>query len=85
MVHEREEELLKKEMTNDRVKELIHIIRTYETKLLELMGDKDFWEFNLELAKECFKADIDSMDDGEFKQFCLDIFKKIVGEEKWED
>ena len=54
------------------------IIREYENKLKELMSEKEFAKFAKEVAKKSFKADVDSMEDGEFKNFVLDNFNKIT-------
>ena len=50
----------------------------YEAKLKELMTAKDFGEWTTQIAKEAFKADIDRMPDGAFKDFCNDHFEEIT-------
>lgn len=42
-----------------------------ENKLKELMTAKDFEEWSAEEAKKMFKRQIESMDDSEYKTFCL--------------
>lgn len=43
----------------------------YESKLKELMTAKDFEKWSAEEAKKMFKRKIESMEDSEYKTFCL--------------
>ena len=57
------------------------IIRRYDEKLKELMPEKDYLEWSVAVAKESFFMECTKLPDGEFKEFVLDNFKKIVGDE----
>lgn len=50
-----------------------------EAKLKELMTAKDFEEWGTQEAKRMFKNHIDSSEDGEYKDFCLEYFDEITG------
>ena len=55
------------------------ILKRYEDKLKELMSSEEFNRFSTEIAKELFKADIDSMAQSDFKDFCVQNFDRITG------
>lgn len=50
----------------------------YEEKLKELMTQVEFKTFSVEVAKKVFRAEIEGMKDGDFKDFCIDNFDKIT-------
>ena len=50
----------------------------YEEKLKELMTQVEFKTFSTEVAKKVFRAEIEGMKDGDFKDFCIDNFDKIT-------
>lgn len=52
----------------------------YEEKLKELMTQVEFKTFSVEVAKKVFRAEIEGMKDGDFKDFCIDNFDKITGD-----
>lgn len=56
------------------------ICNEYEKKLIELMGMKEFTKFSEKIAKTLLLADIQSMPDGEFKEFCIKNFSKVTNE-----
>lgn len=54
------------------------VFKRLETKLLELMGETEFIAFIKKACDEAFRVEIESMDDCDFKQFCLENFDKII-------
>lgn len=52
----------------------------YEEKLKELMTQVEFKTFSVEVAKKVFRAEIEGMKDGDFKDFCIDNFDNITGD-----
>lgn len=61
--------------------QLNFITKEYEKKLSELMPEEEPWAYVGEVARRAFRVEIDGMADGEFKQFVLANYNKIVGEE----
>ena len=57
---------------------MLYIIGAMEEKLMELLGEKGYGEFAVEVARKAFINDIERMDDGEFKQFVLDGLNEIT-------
>ncbi len=55
----------------------IYVLKEYEKKLSELMGDK-YFEFARNVAKAGFKAEIENMSECDFKNFVLDNFNDIT-------
>lgn len=60
-------------------KAMMHVIRQYENKLREILSPEDFGDFVVKCARESFKIEIEEMEAGEFRDFCLDNFDGIVG------
>ena len=52
----------------------------YEEKLKELMTQVEVKTFSVEVAKKVFRAEIEGMKDGDFKDFCIDNFDNITGD-----
>ena len=57
-------------------------MRKMENKLTELMGKEDYGKWSREVAVEAFRRDVEKWPDGEFKQFCLDNFEIITGDDE---
>ena len=57
------------------------IIKRYDEKLKELMSEEDYVAWSMSIAKETFFMECTNLPDGDFKDFMLDNFKKIVGDE----
>ena len=51
-----------------------------ESKLKEIMTAKDFEEWSSETAREMFKAEVESMPEGEFKDFCKEHFGYVTSD-----
>jgi len=51
-----------------------------DEKLRELMTKEEYTEFSRQIAKESFRIELESMADGDFKDFCLENFDTITGE-----
>nr|DAU46140.1 MAG TPA: Helicase loader [Caudoviricetes sp.] len=64
--------------TNEQVKNLLKCSKAYEKKLIELMGEKAFKQFSIELAKDMFYDSIRNIEDSHFRNFCLDQFDNIT-------
>lgn len=56
------------------------ICKEYEKKLIEVMGQKEFMKFSGKIAKTLFLADIQTMPDGDFKDFCIKNFSTVTKE-----
>lgn len=61
-------------------KAMMHMMKRMEDKLRELMGEEEFHKFSVELAKEAFRKEIDSMEDSEFKRFVTANFGAITAD-----
>lgn len=48
------------------------LMMEYEKKLMEIMGEEEYLKWSTEVAQKMFKAEVEAMEDGDFKQFCLD-------------
>lgn len=57
---------------------LLMFINKMEAKMIELMGIEEYNKFATEAAKECFREEINAMEDGHFKDFCLANFDVIT-------
>lgn len=60
-------------------KALLTMMRLMEAKLRELMSAEDYSAFSVEVAKKGFLAEMEDMEDGEFKDFVMENFDRIVG------
>lgn len=54
------------------------VMKKMEEKLIELMGHEAYAEFSTKIAKEGFRAEIEGMAEGEFKDFCIENFDDIT-------
>ncbi len=54
------------------------VMQRMEMKLRELLGDDEYMKFSKEVALDCFKLDVESMPDGDFKTFCLENMEEIT-------
>lgn len=59
-------------------KATLHMISKMEAKLRELMGEKAYAEFAVQIAKESFLIDVTTMKDGDFKDFVMENFDEIT-------
>lgn len=57
------------------------MLKMYDEKLQSLMTKEGYMEFVKQVAKETFAAEINDLEDGDLKQFCLDNFDIITGGE----
>ena len=57
---------------------LIYILRTYEKKLYELMGENEYSAFIVQTARDAFRMEIERMEDGKLKEFILLYFDEIT-------
>ena len=58
------------------------VCQIQERKLKELMNANTYDEWETELAKELFFNHVTNLPDSDFKDFVLDHFKEIVGDEE---
>lgn len=66
----------------DNEKILMYVIKRHEEKLKQYMSEQEFVEFSTEVAKEMFNLRIQFLPESDFKDFCLENFDKIVGDEE---
>lgn len=66
-------------MNKQYVKDLKKCCQAYEKKLIQLMGEKAFYSFSMDIAYDLFSEEVHDMENTEFRQFCIDNFKKITG------
>ena len=59
-------------------KYLTFVLKQYENKLKEYMTDEEYFEFATEVSREGFKMEVESLEEGEFKNLILENFNKIV-------
>lgn len=58
------------------------VCQRQESKLKELMTASAYEEWETALAKELFFNQVTNLPDGDFKEFVLDHFKEIVGDDE---
>ena len=56
---------------------IMYVVKEYEKKLKELMGES-FTEFSREVCKQGFRKEMEQMAESEFKDFILDNFDDIT-------
>lgn len=56
----------------------MYAMKKMEEKLIELMGQEAYAEFSTEIARKGFRAEIEEMAEGEFKNFCIEYFDDIT-------
>lgn len=56
-----------------------YLIKRLDEKLKEYMTAEEHAAFSIEIAKEAFRIDVESMEDGDFKEFALANFDRITG------
>lgn len=61
---------------------ILYIMRRMEAKLQDLMSEEEYMDFNKEIAMEAFRMEIEDMADSEFKDFVLEHFDEITGEDE---
>lgn len=66
-------------LSNEEIDQILKTCKAYEKKLIELMGEDEFFKFSTQIAKELFADSIMGMADSDFKEFCLDNFDAITG------
>ena len=59
----------------------VYMIGKCEEKLRELMGAEEYSKFAAEIARGAFKAEIDSMAAGDFKDFVQSHFDELTGDD----
>ena len=62
-----------------REEQLIFIGMEYEKKLKKLMGEEEFEKFSIDVARRGFLKEIVGMEDGDYKDFCIKNFARVVG------
>lgn len=62
-------------------KAYLQVIKRLEDKLREYMTDQEYMGFSTKIAKEVFAIELNYMTEGDFKDFCIDNFEQIIGEE----
>ena len=55
-----------------------YMLKKMEEKLIELMGQEAYAEFSVQIAREGFRKEVEGMEDGDFKNFVIENFDKIV-------
>ena len=55
-----------------------YMLKKMEEKLIELMGQEAYIEFSVQIAREGFRKEVEGMEDGDFKNFVIENFDKIV-------
>lgn len=63
-------------------KVMLYVMRRMEAKLQDLMTEEEYLEFSKEVAKEAFQMETEDMADSEFKDFVLEHFDEITGEDE---
>ena len=62
--------------------QLLKLCKKYEEKLKKLMKPVDYRKFINDCAIEMFKDEINSIEDGDFKNFVLEHFEEITNPEE---
>ena len=56
----------------------LYVMKKMESKLIELMGQKEYAAFAIEIAREGFREEVNGMADSEFKDFIEENFDEIT-------
>lgn len=64
------------------LRDLTRWLKVFEDKLKEEMGDAVYNRWSVQAAKDMFRAEVESMEDEEFKQHVFENWDEIT---KWED
>lgn len=56
----------------------IYVMKQMEAKLIELMGEEAYSAFSKKIATEGFRKEVNSMEDGDFKNFVIEHFDEIT-------
>lgn len=62
-------------------KAYLQMIKRLEDKLREYMTEQEYMDFSIQIAKEAFAIEVDDMAESDFKDFCIDKFDLITGDE----
>lgn len=62
-------------------KYIAYILMEYEKKLYQLMGKEAYVAFMKKTTKEAFRLEIGGMAEGDFKDFVLENFDMITGDD----
>lgn len=66
-------------MNNEQM--LLLTCKAYENQLKKLMKVEDYYNFVKSVSIEVFRADVESWNDGDFKQFCLEHIDEITADD----
>ena len=55
--------------------------KAYENQLKKLMKVEDYYNFVKAVSIEVFRADVESWNDGDFKQYCLEHIDEITADD----
>ena len=55
-----------------------HLFNKMDDKLRELMPEEEYKAFMKDASREALRADIEAMDDGPQKEFCIQKFEKLM-------
>lgn len=56
----------------------IRTCKEMENLLIQYMGEEAYHKWSTGLAKELFAAELNDMEDSDFKQFCIENFENIT-------
>lgn len=65
-------------MTNEQM--LLLCCKAYENKLMELMKPEEYKLFTKAVSIEVFRADVETWNDGDFKQFTLEHIDELCAD-----
>lgn len=60
----------------DQIEQFNYVCKLYEKQLQVLMLDKEYAAFQKQCAADLFRKQVEAMEDGEFKQFCMDLVRQ---------
>lgn len=60
---------------------LLFMLKALSNKLKEFMSPAEFAAFSAQVARDAFREEVEGMADGEFKDFILQNFDKITGDD----
>ncbi len=59
---------------------LLYMLKRYEDKLNELIGKEKSKQFAIMISQDAIRHEVECMEPGDFKAFCLQNIDKILGE-----
>lgn len=64
------------EYLNKQIEELLFCIKLHEVELKKYLSEEEFVSFSIDAAQKLFERSVLDMEDGGFKDFCMDMIDR---------